>query len=267
MLINWFTVIAQIINFLILVFLLQRFLYKPIMQTIKKRQKMIDARWEDAEIAQEEAQREADTYPQQQQKLEQQEQAMTAQMLQKVEQEHQQLLIKARREVEGMQKKWREALLQEQTDFIRSLRQQIAEQTNIVVRKALQDLANVDLEQQIIANFTQRLQEIDENQRQIITQSLQDSHQPIIIKSSFEISPESRQQITKALQIQVISNHPLEFQTSPDLICGIQVKLAAYVISWNLNDYLQTLESMNNYQLSMNNEQLGVRQRMELGNG
>ena len=56
MLINWFTVIAQIINFLVLVFLLQRFLYKPIMQTIKKRQKMIDARWKDAEIAQEEAQ-------------------------------------------------------------------------------------------------------------------------------------------------------------------------------------------------------------------
>ncbi len=243
MLINWFTVIAQIINFLILVFLLQRFLYKPIMQTIKKRQTMIDARWEDAEIAQQQAQREADTYRQQQQKLQQQEQAMTAQMREKVEQEHQQLLVKARREVEEMQKKWKEALLQEQTDFVSSLRQKIAEQTDMVVRRALQDLANADLEQQIIANFTQRLQEIDENQRQIITKSLQNSSQPIIIKSSFEISPESRQKIIKALQIQIVSSNPLEFQTSPDLICGIQVKLAAYVISWNLNDYLQTLES------------------------
>lgn len=243
MLINWFTVIAQIINFLILVFLLQRFLYKPIMQTIKKRQTMIDARWEDAEIAQQEAQREADTYRQQQQELQQQEEAMTAQMLQKVEQEHQQLLAKARRKVEEMQKKWKEALLQEKTDFISSLRQQIAEQTNLVVRKALQDLANADLEQQIISSFTQHLQNIDENQRQIIAQSFKDTHQPIIIKSSFEISPENRQKIIQALQIQIINNHPLEFQTSPDLICGIQVKLAAYVISWNLDDYLQTLES------------------------
>ena len=251
MLINWFTVIAQIINFLILVFLLQRFLYKPIMQTIKKRQTMIDAKWEDAEIAQEEAQREADTYRQQQQKLQQQEQAMTAQMVHKVEQEHTQLLTKARREVEEMQKKWREALSQEQNDFIRSLRQQIAEQTYVIARQALQDLANADLEQQMIASFCQRLQNIDENQKQIITQSLQDSHQPIIIKSSFEISPESRQQITKNLQIQVINDNPLEFQTSPDLICGIQVKLAGFVISWNLDDYLQTLESRF--------QQLGVR--------
>ncbi|MGB3654337.1 MAG: F0F1 ATP synthase subunit B [Rivularia sp. (in: cyanobacteria)] len=251
MLINWFTVIAQIINFLILVFLLQRFLYKPIMQTIKKRQTMIEARWEEAEIAQEEAQREAATYRQQQQKLQQQEQAMTAQMRNKVEEQHNQLLTKARQEVEEMQKKWREALLQEQNDFIRSLRQQIAEQTYVIARQALQDLANADLEQQMIASFCQRLQNIDENQKQIITQSLQDSHQPIIIKSSFEISPESKQQITKALQIQVINDNPLEFQTSPDLICGIQVKLAAYVISWNLDDYLQTLESRF--------QQLGVR--------
>ena len=243
MLINWFTVIAQIINFLILVFLLQRFLYKPIMQTIKKRQKMIDARWKDAEIAQEEAQQEADNYRQQQQELQQQKETVTAQMLQKVEQEHQQLLIKARREVEEMHMKWREALSQEQNDFIRSLRQQIAEQTNSIVRHALQDLANADLEQQIIISFCQRLQEMDENQKQIIAQSLQNSSQPIIIKSSFEISPESRQQIIKALQIQIVSNNPLEFQTSPDLICGIQIKLAAYVISWNLDDYLQTLES------------------------
>ena len=243
MLINWFTVIAQIINFLVLVFLLQRFLYKPIMQTIKKRQKMIDARWKDAEIAQEEAQQEADNYRQQQQELQQQKETVTAQMLQKVEQEHQQLLIKARREVEEMQMKWREALSQEQNDFIRSLRQQIAEQTNSIVRHALQDLANADLEQQIIISFCQRLQEMDENQKQIIAQSLQNSSQPIIIKSSFEISPESRQQIIKALQIQIVSNNPLEFQTSPDLICGIQIKLAAYVISWNLDDYLQTLES------------------------
>ena len=254
MLINWFTVIAQIINFLILVFLLQRFLYKPIMQTIKKRQTMIDARWKEAEIAQQEAQREADTYRQQQEKLQQQEESMTAQMRKKVEEEHQQLLIKARREVEEMQQKWRKSLVQEQSDFIRFLRQKIAEQTNVIVRKALEDLANVDLEQQIIISFCHRLQEMDENQKQIIAQSLQETHQPIIITSSFEISPENKIQIIKALQTQSINSNSIEFKTSINLICGIQIKLAAYIISWNIDDYLQTLESRFG-QLTVNSEQ------------
>ena len=239
----WFTVVAQIINFLILAALLQRFLYKPIMQTIKKRQAMIDARWEETEVATEEARREAATYRQQQKELQQQEDELIAQMRKKVDEEHQQNLIKARQEVEEMQAKWKEALLQEQDDFIRSLRQKIAEQTNITIRHALQDLANADLEQQMIYSFCERIQEIDENQTQMIIQSLQNYNQPIIIKSSFEISPESRKQIIKALQIKVVSNNPLEFHTSPDLICGIQIKLAGYVISWNLDDYLQTLES------------------------
>src|SRR5665647_1757282 len=47
--INWFTVIAQIINFLILVWLLKRFLYKPILKAIDEREEKIAAQIKDAE--------------------------------------------------------------------------------------------------------------------------------------------------------------------------------------------------------------------------
>ena len=49
MLINWFTVVAQAINFLILVWLLKRFLYKPILQAIDEREKRIATQLADAE--------------------------------------------------------------------------------------------------------------------------------------------------------------------------------------------------------------------------
>ena len=49
MLINWFTVIAQAINFLILVWLLKRFLYKPILKAIDEREKRIATQLADAE--------------------------------------------------------------------------------------------------------------------------------------------------------------------------------------------------------------------------
>src|SRR5580704_10210014 len=41
MLIDWFTVGAQAVNFLILVWLLQRFLYRPVMKTIDARERSI----------------------------------------------------------------------------------------------------------------------------------------------------------------------------------------------------------------------------------
>ncbi len=49
MLINWFTVLAQIVNFLILVYLLKRFLYGPIIRAMQEREKKIARRLQDAE--------------------------------------------------------------------------------------------------------------------------------------------------------------------------------------------------------------------------
>jgi len=56
--INWFTVIAQIINFFILVWLLKRFLYKPILKAIDEREKKIASQLEDANAKEEKAEKE-----------------------------------------------------------------------------------------------------------------------------------------------------------------------------------------------------------------
>ncbi len=49
MLIDWFTVGAQALNFLILVWLMKRFLYKPILNAIDAREKKIAAELADAD--------------------------------------------------------------------------------------------------------------------------------------------------------------------------------------------------------------------------
>ena len=55
MLIDWFTVSAQIVNFLILVWLLQRFLYRPILDAIDAREQRVAAALTKAEANKEEA--------------------------------------------------------------------------------------------------------------------------------------------------------------------------------------------------------------------
>ncbi len=254
MLIEFNTVIAQIINFLILFILLWRFLYKPILQTLKKRQAMIDERWENAEVAQEKAQREATLYRQQQKELQQQQEAIMIQAHQEVEQERQKLLIQARCEVEQMETKWKDALAQEKNNFLLALRQQVLGETNRIVRLALRDLANADLEEQIVTIFCQRLQQTDKLQWQEIAQSLSNYNQPIVISSSFEMPFTSRQKVRETLNLVLqnagfmppkdgVSNENLfKFTTLPALICGVQVNLAGYEIAWNLDDYLQILE-------------------------
>ena len=60
--IDWFTVVAQAINFLILVWLLKRFLYKPILHAIDEREKGIAAQLAQAEAKKAEAQKERDDF-------------------------------------------------------------------------------------------------------------------------------------------------------------------------------------------------------------
>jgi F-type H+-transporting ATPase subunit b len=63
MLIDWFTVGAQALNFIILVWLLKRFLYKPILDAIDAREKRIAAELADADKKKAEAQKERDEFP------------------------------------------------------------------------------------------------------------------------------------------------------------------------------------------------------------
>ena len=72
MLIDWFTVGAQVLNFLILVWLMKRFLYKPILNAIDEREKRIATELADADAKKAEAQKERDDFQHKNEEFEQQ---------------------------------------------------------------------------------------------------------------------------------------------------------------------------------------------------
>ena len=72
MLIDWFTVIAQVVNFLILVWLLKRFLYRPILDAIDAREKRIALALADADAKKVEAEKERDAFQQKNEAFDQQ---------------------------------------------------------------------------------------------------------------------------------------------------------------------------------------------------
>ena len=76
MLIDWFTVGAQALNFLILVWLMKRFLYKPILQAIDAREKRIALSLADADAKKAEAQKERDEFEKKNEEFDQQRAAL-----------------------------------------------------------------------------------------------------------------------------------------------------------------------------------------------
>jgi F-type H+-transporting ATPase subunit b len=241
-LINWFTVFAQVLNFLILVALLRWFLYQPILKVMQKRQTLIAERWQEAERLQAEAQQALATYQQQQQELQQHQATWQAEARLAADQERQRLLAQERQAIADQRTAWQTDLQQEQEAFLRTLRQNVIHQTYAIARQALKDLANADLEAQLVQVFCDRLHHLDSSQQQAIAQALSQTNQPILIRSSFELHPDRCQQIIEVLRTQFAIPQPIEFVIASDLFCGIEIKLAGQEIVWSLDTYLQTLE-------------------------
>jgi F-type H+-transporting ATPase subunit b len=78
MLIDWFTVFAQGVNFLVLIWLLKRFLYKPVLAAIAAREKSIIDQLKNAEQKKSAAQTERDAFQQKNEEFDRQRAALLA---------------------------------------------------------------------------------------------------------------------------------------------------------------------------------------------
>ena len=243
--INGFTFIAQIVNFLILVFLLKRFLYHPIVQAMERREQAISDRLQAAQQKRQEAQQEAERYQQMQQELANQQAAMLAQVKLDVEQARKELLQSVRDEVAASQTHWKEVVRRQQDSFLRELRHRAIEQIQDTIRLALVDLADTDLEQRAIEVFIQRIQHLDRAEQQTLCSMVIPSNhhsEPIFIHSAFEIPDEWRQRIIQVVQERLPNPAQFRFETTPELICGIELRTPGCKLAWSLENYLNTLE-------------------------
>ncbi|HHP7230924.1 MAG TPA: F0F1 ATP synthase subunit B [Xenococcaceae cyanobacterium] len=243
MLFDWFTLIAQLINFLILVWLLYRFLYKPITKTIQTRQNQLEKRWREADKKQAAANAEMASYQQKQQELAQKEQEFLDRAQEQGEQKYHQLVRQARQEVAQKQATWENAIAQQQEQFLETLKEKVTQQVYAITRQALRELADVNLEEQAIANFLDRLKNLNQSERNNLARSLQHSDNGLVIRSGFELSQQTRNQIVDSLQQQQLyQGNNVQFTTTPGLICGLELQASDYKVAWNLQSYLQSLD-------------------------
>lgn len=242
MLINWFTVVAQIINFLALVLILKHFLFGRIIRAIDAREEKIASRLEDAERNKNETAKESESYRKKNKEFNDKREEMFSQAKEEVERWQKELIKQAREEVDQIQARWKETIQREKNSFLQDLRQHVSKQTYSIVRYALRDLANANLEQSVIEVFIQRIKGLDKNEWKAITESIEKSKRDMVICSAFEISNETRRRLIEVLHERIGDSFDMHFETSSDLICGIELKVNSYKIGWNLESYLETLE-------------------------
>jgi len=240
--IDWFTLIAQVVNFLVLVWLLQRFLYGRIVRAMDEREAHIASRLEEASRLRAETEREATEYRSQKLALEEQREQVLLRSREQAEAQRQQLIDEARREIENMREQWLDALQQEKKQFFQDFREKIGQQVVMIVRRALHDLASVELQEPMTNSFLDRLEKLEPSGRQVMVDAIRASEREVEIRSAFPMNSRMRERIIQALRDHLDDGVAVRFEVEPALGCGIELHAHAQRLAWNLNSYLEGLE-------------------------
>jgi F-type H+-transporting ATPase subunit b len=126
---DWFTVFAQIVNFLILVFLLRRFLYGPIVDTMQERERLVMERIEAPSKRNWRRRRNAKRYQAKNQELREHFEQKQKQAEEEVQVWRKEALQSARQEVDATLQEWRKSIQQEKDSFNTELRRFAVQQT------------------------------------------------------------------------------------------------------------------------------------------
>jgi F-type H+-transporting ATPase subunit b len=243
MLIDWFTVGAQALNFLALVWLLKRFLYKPIINAVDAREKKIAAELADAAAKKTEAQKERDEFQHKNEEFERKRTALLSKAADEANAERLRLVDEARKVADALTAKRQEALRSDAQNLNQSIRRRTQQEVFAIARKALTDLATTSLEERMGEVFMRRLRTMDHTAKAELGEAIRTASEPALLRSAFDLPEQQRAAIQNALNETFAAEVHVRFETAPDVVGGIELTVNGHKLAWSISDYLTSLEN------------------------
>ena len=242
MLIDWFTVVAQVLNFLILVWLLKRFLYKPVLLAIDTREKGIADQLALAATKQSDAQKQQDEFQSKNADFDKEKAALLTKATDEAKGERQKLIDQSRAELDVLRAQQTDTLNHERESVQQDLVKSTSREVYAIARKTLSDLASTGLEEQMANVFVQRLRGLSQSDKNHLSEGLKSSPGTASVRSVFELPAAQQSAISSAVNDATAMDAHVTFETQADLVSGIELTTTGYKVSWNAEYYLAEME-------------------------
>jgi len=243
--IDWTTVAFQIVNFLVLLFLLRKFLYGRVIEAMDAREARIAAQLAKADAEKQQAERLSEKLRQETDELAARRDQLLAEAKADADAQRRELLGKARTEVDRARAQWFDAVQREKEGFLHDLRQRVSMQSLAIARRALDDLAGADLEGRLLDSFLEELNGLDDAERMRFAESIRETEEGkrhVVVRSAFDLPDEAQRRLTEAVHARIADGLDVGFETSADLIAGIELRAGGAKLAWSFEHYLASLE-------------------------
>ena len=242
--IDWITVAAQIANFLVLVWLLKRFLYRPILDGIDAREAEIAAKMQEAVHAREKAEEAERERLDQVRELNARQADIAEEVRQRAEAERDTLLAEARNRLEQERNAWQAHMEEETRKYAVKLQRASSRALLSLTRKALTDRADETLEGQIARHLCKRLDNMAPDLRTAAGQGA------VAVVTSRETLPETARDDLETGLRAVFPDAAVRFETDADQPVGVILRIGGAELDWTVDGYVDSLSDLMDAQLA-----------------
>ncbi len=198
--IDWFTLIAQVVNSLILVVLLKYLLYNPVVKAMDKRKERISSRLSDAETKREGTEQKLEDYEKKQANLEREREKTLSRAREEAEKRKKELIAKAREEVNKLKEKWIQSVERDKESAARRIRTEAGSRVFAITRRLLSDLANESIEERTVERSLDRFNDLDKKEREAFVDSAKQADNSVTVRTAFVLSPQMKM-VTDSLRL------------------------------------------------------------------
>lgn len=236
--IDWWTLALQAVNFLILVWLLQRFLYRPVREVIEKRRALAEQAFSEAaqqKAAAEDAQR---RFEEGRAELVRERQDLLNKTHEELAAERERLMEQARREAGQLMEAARAAIGEEREAAIAELRGQVTDLAAELAATLLRKVGSGALNDGFLERIEQQLRALPAEECDRLRKDLAVNGARLTVVTAAPLTREERERWRTRLGACLGQTEATDFETDPDLIGGAELRFPHAVIKFTLADQL-----------------------------
>ncbi|WP_137702315.1 F0F1 ATP synthase subunit delta [Marimonas lutisalis] len=237
MAIDWWTLALQTINFLVVVWLLSKFLYRPIRRVIEEREAADQKAAEAAQEKTEAADAAREEFEAKRAELSQTLREEEAKLQTQMENEREDVLEKARKEADKLLSDARAQIETERHKTFETLRDQIADLAQDLAFKALAEGGNLE-EPELLARVSDYLDGLSEADMADLRADFAGASAELKIVTATPLST-TEQSRWRNFVSEHFGDGKISFETDPDIIGGAELRFAHSVLSFSVADRLR----------------------------
>lgn len=236
---NTTTFVLEIINFLVLVWILKRFLYKPVLDVITQRRDFIEKSLANSRQLEQEASSAKKQYENRLTAWEQESSQARDALVTEINQARQNKLKELDVTIDNERKKAAVQNKKEQEKVFREIELRALQMAAQFGSDLLAATAGPDLENNLIELFISESSRFSTDQLNALRQHWGTPRGIVKISSAYPIAEQQRPRLEKTLS-SILSETPvIEFQQNADLLAGLEIKLGAWILGINIRDELK----------------------------